>query len=527
MADFRTSTSRQRDGSGSAPAKGEGPAETRETRSLLGAVPGARFEAHRLPARIGGITDRSQAVRPGDLFVAIAGSVRDGHDFLDDAAARGAVAAVVEREPARDAGLPLIRVRDGRSALARLAAAWHDFPGDRIPLVGITGTIGKTSVLAMLESMLAESEIHAGSIGSLGVRFGGSEQGTGYTAPDALLLQAALRRIVNAGCTTAIMEVTSHALVQQRVHGLHYALGIFTNLVPFEHADFHGSFRAYAAVKATFLDLLAPGAPLVYNADDRAVRGTVRKRADVHPIACGQSQRAVARVEPQSFDASGMRLSLNIRRKLPRLDGGWVEPQRIPLQLRLLGRGNASNAALAATAALCAGAAADAVARAAAEFDAPRRRMQIVRTQPFLLLDDTVGHPDSVSAVMEVASGLEFRRLHIVFGIRGSRGRRINRLLAGALVVWHQRVPAATLVITSSEEMADERNQVSDAERRAFLEPLEAAGLDHVHHGALGDAVHTAMQQVREGDLLLLLGAQGMDRASELAEAWVEARSAG
>jgi UDP-N-acetylmuramoyl-L-alanyl-D-glutamate--2,6-diaminopimelate ligase len=503
-----------------APAAG---AESRPLPRLLEALPDAAFDERALPARVRGIRIASTTVEPGDLFVAVPGTARDGHDFLDDAAARGAVAAVVEHPPSQPIELPLIRVSDSRAAVARLAAAWHDRPGARIPLIGITGTVGKTSVLAMMERMLEESGGRPGSIGSLGVRFAGSERETGYTAPDALLLHAALRRIVDAGCRIGVMEVTSHGLVQERMHGLHFALGVFTNLVPFEHVDFHRTFREYAAAKARFLDLLAPDAPLVYNADDRAVRGVVRKRAGIRPVSCGASRRADARLELESFDTAGMLMRLHVRRPLPRLDGGTVEPRSIPLRLHLLGRTNASNAALAVTAALCAGAHFEAVMAALPAMQPPRRRMQVLRTEPFLVLDDTVGHPDSLSAVMEVARGLDYRRLHIVFGIRGSRGSRINRRLAEALAIWVEQMPAATLIITSSEDAADERNRVTPAEQEAFLGPLREAGVAFEHHAGLEHAVRKAVARVDDGDLLLLLGAQGMDRAGEIEERETEA----
>src|SRR5690606_1152079 len=160
---------------------------------------------------------------------------------------RGAVAVVVERRVEGADGVPLVVVPSARQALAELAAIWHGYPARALRMVGVTGTLGKTSVLKMLEAILRTAGRRIGTIGSLGVGLPGRDEPTGYTAPDPLLLQRSLRRIADAGCDLAAMEVTSHALDQKRVHGIEYGLGVFTNLVPLEHMDYHRSFRRYAA----------------------------------------------------------------------------------------------------------------------------------------------------------------------------------------------------------------------------------------------------------------------------------------
>ena len=464
-----------------------------------------------------GITADTRALRPGMLYVAQRGTKVDGHDFAAEAARRGAGALVVEREVETDgARVPVLRVDDTDRALAELAAAWEGHPAAGMTLVGITGTAGKTSTLALLEAVLAEADLDAGTIGSLGVHADGETlDETGYTAPDAVLLQHELRRLADAGSTLVAMEVTSHALVQQRVAGLAYDLGIFTNLLPLEHAEYHGTFRAYAEAKARFFDHLRPCAPLVYNAGDRAVRRLVHGR-DVSPVGCGESRTAMVRVEPLSVTAGGTRLVLNVRRPLPRVGGGEVDAQRIELHLRVLGRTNLANAALAATAALCLGAPAEAVRAALPRVDAPPRRIQVVHEGAFTVIDDTTGHPESVSALMEVVEKLAPRRVHAAVCIRGARGPRINRELAESLRAWSGRRPLHTLVVTGSDDAADARNRVTDDERDAFLRPLRDHGVPHDTEPRMEDAVARVLDAAGEGDLVLLMGAQGMDAAADV-----------
>lgn len=499
---------------------------TLELGDLLVGVEGADFPDSARALPVAGITADSRQVQRGSLFVAIPGTRTDGHARIPEAISRGAAAVLVEHEIDVEPTVPRVRVANARQALAELAAAWHGHPADRLRLVGITGTIGKTSVLKMLEVALRAGGLRIGTIGSLGISFADQEEPTGYTAPDPLLLQGALKRIADSGCDLAAMEVTSHALDQKRVHGLECGLGIFTNLVPLEHMDYHRSFRAYVDVKRRFFDHLSPGAPLVHSADDHAVRRMVREH-DVTPIGCGTSRGAIVRIESLEMDKDGTALVLNIREPLRKPGGGEVPAGILPLRTRLLGRSNATNAALAATAALCLGSEAGTVESALRGFPPPRRRMEVLPCGRFTVLDDTVGHPDSVSALFEVVERLSPPRVHAVFSIRGQRGARINRRIAESLAIWMEKQPVHTLVVTRSVDAADERNRVEGTEREAFLEPLRRAGVRFEEHDALSDAIPVALDRAGEGDLVLLLGAQGMDDGAERVRHWLAAGGAG
>ena len=464
---------------------------------------------------IRGITASSDQVKPGELFVAMPGSRTDGHSFIADAIARGAAAVVAERDPATGASVPIVIAGNARRAFAEAAAAWHDHPARALRLVGITGTLGKTSTLMMLAAILDRAGRRIGTIGSLGIRVDGAAIETGYTVPDPLALHAGLGRIAAADAELAAMEVTSHALDQERVHGLRYALGIFTNLVPMEHADYHGSFREYVEVKCRFLDHLVPGAPLIHSHDDAVLRGILADRP-VAAVGCGVQPDAAVRIEPLELGPGGTRLALVIRESLPTVVGGKVEPQRMEITLPLLGRANLSNAALAVIAAVCLGVEGSIAAEALASFPPSRRRMEIVHRDRFTVLDDTVGHPDSLSALFDVVRQLSFDRLHIVFAVRGSRGPQINRLLGETLAIWLARIHPTTLVVTRSSDAADARNRVEDAELQAFLEPLVDAEVKLEQRDRLEDAIRFTIDRTGDEDLVLLIGAQGMDQGAEI-----------
>jgi UDP-N-acetylmuramoyl-L-alanyl-D-glutamate--2,6-diaminopimelate ligase len=474
--------------------------------------------------RITSIVTHSNDVVPGSLFVALRGSRTDGHLYVDDAIARGAAAVVVEdgvRGESRGVGVPIIRVESTRRTLAEVAARYHGCPAERLSLIGITGTVGKTSVLTMLEAILAEAGSPIGVVGSLGLRIGGETvKETGVTSPDPLGLHQALARIVREGGSMAAMEVTSHALVQERVHGLQFDLGVMTNLVPLEHSDYHGSFRNYVEAKRHFLDLVRDCAPFIYSAHDLTVRRLAHD-SRLTPVGCGTARSATVRIETSATTAEGTRLTLKVRRPLPRLSGGEVAPLRLPLRLHLLGRSNVANAALAATAALCIGIDPVYISTTLPAFPPPRRRMEIIHRGRFTVLDDTVGHPDSISVVFEVAEALLPARCRVVYAVRGNRGGRINGQVGEALSVWAGRLPVGTLVITRSVEATDDRNHVTESEYSAFLAPLRKHGIPFVERERLDDAVRMALDSAGDGDLVLLLGAQGMDTGQAIMRDWL------
>jgi UDP-N-acetylmuramoyl-L-alanyl-D-glutamate--2,6-diaminopimelate ligase len=332
--------------------------------------------------------------------------------------------------------------------------------------------------------------------------------------------------------STAVIEITSHGIELRRVAGLPIALGIMTNLVPDEHLDFHRTPDHYLRTKARFLDMLSERAPVVINRDDLRVRAMVEESLARGPrpvigVTCGNDLGAAAAVVGLRTDAAGSAFALEIRVPLPRLDGGTLEPCAVPLVLPVLGVHQVANAALAATAALVAGASPVGATEAVAEMAPIRRRMEIVRHAGPMVLDDTVGNPRTLAAVFDSIRAIRHGGLRVVFGIRGSRGADINRRLAlalGELLCAHGRNRPVKLVITSSEDAAGIRDRVRAEERDAVLGALREVGVEFVHEPVLGLAVRRALDGWAENDLVLLLGAQGMDGAAEQVRAVFDGR---
>ncbi|HET8622861.1 MAG TPA: Mur ligase family protein [Gemmatimonadales bacterium] len=481
-------------------------------RAVGGAVAGEDVD-------ITGLAVDSRAVRAGDLFMALPGTRDDGFRYITDAVGRGA-RAVMTHEAVRS--VPTIVVRDPRRAVAPVAAAFHGHPARRLRLIGITGTLGKTSTSLLLETALAAAGASVGALGSLGVRQGVPRAGTvGRTArlttPDAPSIHATLARFVEAGIGTAVMEVTSHGILQERVGALEFALGIFTNLVPDEHLEYHPTAEHYVETKLRFVDLLARGAPLVHASGDARVASRAGERGVA--VGLGGTDAAPVTIGSVQYHLNGVSFILAVARELRGPGGLMVAPTALPIALPLLGRHQLANAALAATAALLLGVEPDAICAA---FESPpplRRRMEVVWPGRPLVIDDTVGNPRSLRAVFDSVQRLGRHGLRVAFGIRGGRGVTINRQLAATLAEQMARLSRAApvrLVVTASADAASGANRVSDDERAVVVEVLDRAGTPYVFEPTLAAAVHRILDGCRPDELVLLLGAQGMDGAAEL-----------
>ncbi|MCJ7707972.1 MAG: Mur ligase family protein, partial [Anaerolineales bacterium] len=210
---------------------------------------------------IASLTSDSRQVSPGALFVAMRGGRVDGHQFLPEAARNGAVVALGE-DPDPGLGTPYLRTSDSRLALARLAAAWHEYPARRLVMIGITGTDGKTTTCNLVHRILLAAGIPAGMITTVNAVIGDRVLDTGFhvTTPEATAVQQYLAEMVQAGLTHCVLEATSHGLAQRRVAACDFDIAAVTN-VTHEHLDYHGSYQAYLEAKGLLFTGLAQSAP--------------------------------------------------------------------------------------------------------------------------------------------------------------------------------------------------------------------------------------------------------------------------
>jgi len=462
---------------------------------------------------ITGITEDSRRVGRGMLFVAVPGSALDGHAYIPHAISQGAAAVVVERAGAVPPNVPCIRVPSPRVALADLAARFYESPPGTLRLIGFTGTFGKTSTSEILRALLEAGGYRTGVIGSLGARYGGfSDSGSGLTTPAPPELHRSLGHLARAGAGTVIMEVTSHALRMDRVRGLIFSGGLVAAILPGEHTDFHRSYDDYVGAKRLFLDYLSPDGTLAYDADNLAAR----QMASASGIAGAagfalDGSNADLRVRDVALDAGGARFKVE-----GRMTGA---PGGVDLHSALLGRGHLRNVALALAYALTSGVSMDTARDVLATISPLPRRMERYHVDGRSVLDDTAAHPDSFRATFEVARLLPSRSIVVVYALRGNRGADMNRRNALALADLAFVHGVRHLIVTASVEGTAEADRVSaaevDAARQAFVE----RGRRFVWHDSLKTAAGEALRRSQAGDLLVLLGAQGMNDGRRLLQA--------
>ena len=450
------------------------------------------------------ITEDSRRVAPGALFVAVPGATEDGHDYVADAIARGAAAIVAERADGIPAGVVHVTVPDSRAALAALAARFHGEPARALRLIGFTGTFGKTSTSDVLCALLAAAGGRAGVLGSLGARFGPfHESGRGLTTPAPVELHGALRGLAGAGADTVIIEVTSHALRMRRVDGLTFSGGLLAAIKPGEHTDFHRSYEDYLDAKRLFLRYLSPDAMLAYDADNRGAGELASSRTAGRSIGFSLEGRPTDLMFGDvQLDASGARFTIHG----PLVDG------RHEMHSALLGSGHLRNVALALTYALAAGVDPARAAPVLAGLRPLSRRMEHYAIGGRTVLDDTAAHPDSFRMAFAVAELMPRERLVVVYAIRGNRGADINARNAETLADLAAEYRVDTLIVTTASDAVGIIDRVAPDELAATHDTLTRRGRTFAACGTLQDAVVQALERTRPGDVIVLLGAQGMNQ---------------
>jgi len=448
----------------------------------------------------GGVQCDSRRIRPGDLFVALSGNRDDGGKYAAAALAKGAV-AVLSETPVRDVAKQVILVKDARRALACLASAANGWPSRTLRVYGVTGTNGKTTTAWLLREMLRAGGGTPGLLTTVQVEYRGRTIPATRTTPDACELQGLLSAMQAAGCDSAVMEVSSHALDQQRVAYLRFAAAAFTNLSQ-DHLDYHRTMEAYFKTKQRLFAQLAqeqPGAPAVcfrdagYGEQMAAYVATLPLRL----VTCGFTQASDLRAEDIALTTDGSRFTL-----------AAPDGQRRPLRVHLAGRYNVANMLCAAGLALEAGVPLDTVARALEEAK-PRwgRLERVPAAVPATVFVDYAHTDDALTNVLKTLREMTRGRLTVVFGCGGNRDRTKRPLMGKACATLADR-----LVITSDNP----RNE----EPMAIIEEILAGipeGTSYVVEPDRRAAIRHALATAAAGDVVLVAG-KGHEPFQELAD---------
>lgn len=441
------------------------------------------------------VVESSLEVKPGGLFVARAGQSHDGHAFIPEAIAAGAAAIIGETDQP-ELPVPYIRVKSAAHVLGLLAAAYHDFPSRKLEIIGVTGTDGKTTTCLLLHSIFKfVSDIRAGYISTISADFGDETLATGLhvTTPSAPRIQAYLAKMVEAGLTHCILEMTSHGLAQGRLNGVDIDVAVLTNVMH-EHLDYHGSWEDYRAAKAIMFSMLqnswrkpAREKVSIINADDPSFSYFAAIPAD-RLITYSIAKEACYRAADIAYSPAGTQFH--------------VADQALALQLP--GEFNISNALAALSAARALGISWDAINAGIAAVELiPGRMERIDEGQDFIAMVDFAHTPNALKRALEAGRQMlsPGKRLIAVFGSAGLRDIEKRRLMA------ETSAQLADMTILTAEDPRTE--SLDDILAMMAAGCLAAGGVEGETFRRIpdrGEAIYAACQMAREGDLVMVCG---------------------
>jgi UDP-N-acetylmuramoyl-L-alanyl-D-glutamate--2,6-diaminopimelate ligase len=433
---------------------------------------------------ISGLSYDSRAAARGHLFAALRGVKQDGLEFVKSAKRRGAVAVLSDRTPPLD--IPWIEAGDPRAALADLAAAFFDRPADRLRLAGVTGTNGKTTTAFLIDAALRKASKRTGLLGTVETRIAGRPKDASLTTPESLDLQRLLREMVDEGVTHATLEVSSHALVQERVRGLRFSTAVFTNLTR-DHLDFHGGFEAYfEAKRRLFTEHLHEEGTAIVNLDDE--HGN-RLAESLRGPRC----RTFGFTPGAHFRPENLEVSLQGVRFLCTTPKGPAE-----VNSPLVGLFNVSNLLGAIGASMALGLSPQEAANGVSSLQGvPGRMERVDEGQPFSVIVDYAHTDDALRNLLDTLRSLEPRRIITVFGCGGDRDRS-KRPLMGSVAA--QR---SDLVIATSDNPRSESPS-------GILDEIAQGFRNHTTPFKLivdrREAIAVALRSAAPGDLVAIAG---------------------
>ena len=434
-----------------------------------------------LETEITGVSYDSRRTKPGDLFVAMTGFATDGHQYIGKALENGAAAVLCQQTPETDC--PYIQTEDSRRALAVVGANWFHHPASGMTMIAVTGTNGKTTTTYLLKAILEQTlGAKVGLIGTNQNMIGQEVIPTERTTPESFEVQHLFRQMADAGCTHVVMEVSSHALALDRVYGVRYQVGIFTNLTQ-DHLDFHKTMEAYCDAKAILFRNCDAG---VVNADDpwtpRLLRNASCKVLTYaeHAPADLRAEGIVLGADHIAFDAV-------------------TETERVPIRVNIPGGFMVYNTLDVLGAALALGIPLKDSARVLAAVPHVKGRVEVVPTpgRDYTVLIDYAHSPDGLENVLSSVQGFAKGRTIALFGCGGDRDRT-KRPKMGKTAAEH----ADFLVITTDNPRTEKPGAIIED----ILPGLEGSVTPYTVIEDRVEAIHWAMDHAEAGDVIVLCG---------------------
>ena len=434
-----------------------------------------------LETEITGVSYDSRRTKPGDLFVAMTGFATDGHQYIGKALENGAAAVLCQQTPETDC--PYIQTEDSRRALAVVGANWFHHPASGMTMIAVTGTNGKTTTTYLLKAILEQTlGAKVGLIGTNQNMIGQEVIPTERTTPESFEVQHLFRQMADAGCTHVVMETSSHALALDRVYGVRYQVGIFTNLTQ-DHLDFHKTMEAYCDAKAILFRNCGTG---VVNADDPWTPRLLRN-ASCKVLTYAEHAPADLRAENVGLGADHIAFD------------AVTETERVPIRVNIPGGFMVYNTLDVLGAALALGIPLKDSARVLAAVPHVKGRVEVVPTpgRDYTVLIDYAHSPDGLKNVLSSVQGFAKGRTIALFGCGGDRDRT-KRPKMGKTAAEH----ADFLVITTDNPRTEKPGAIIED----ILPGLEGSATPYTVIEDRVEAIHWAMDHAEAGDVIVLCG---------------------
>lgn len=423
----------------------------------------------------------SRQVEPGGLFVAMTGFAVDGHDFIQKAVERGAAAVLCQKIP--EGNVPYVQVADSRRALAVVGTNFFGHPAGDMTMVGVTGTNGKTSSTYLLKAVLEQAAgAKVGLIGTNQNMIGAEALPTERTTPESFEVQRLFAQMRDAGCTHVVMEVSSHALSLDRVYGVDYQVGVFTNLTQ-DHLDFHGTMEDYCDAKALLFQRCGAG---VVNADDP---WTPRLTKDATCRLFTYAEKAAADLRAEDISLGPDHVSFT----------AVTEEKRVPVRVNIPGAFMVYNTLDVLGAALALGVSLEDSAAVLARVPHVKGRVEVVPTpgKDYTVLIDYAHSPDGLKNVLSSVRGFARGRTVALFGCGGDRDRT-KRPKMGRTAAEN----ADFLVVTTDNPRTEDPDDII----ADILPGLEGTDTPYVVVTDRVEAIHWALDHGEKGDVIVLCG---------------------
>ncbi|WP_353893217.1 Mur ligase family protein [Proteinivorax hydrogeniformans] len=457
----------------------------------------------------------SSKVQQGDLFVCIKGYLLDGHEYIAEALENGAAGIVAEREqPQYD--IPQFLVDNSRKALARLSDHVTHSPSKDLTMVGITASNGKTTTSFMVDSVLSHSNFNTGLIGTVAVKYADKTIPSSLTTPESLDLQTYLKKMKENNVDYVTMEVSSAAQELDRVAYVDYDIFTLNNLTP-EHIDFHGSYEKYIHSKTTVLRELDPSKVAIFNVDCEDTKKQIyQTKAKV--ITSGvQSKDAMVTVDNLDLTTGKARFTVNVNKPLPTLTEKYVNPTSFDISLNVLGLHSVYNSLTAIIIGLINEISPMEIEKALQKFKGVERRFELIYNEEFKILDDHFANAANIDVTLKTLDYMKYNQLHLIYAVRGSRGVDVNKENAQSILKWAEKLSLDHLTVSLSKDFVGAKDEVLPEELRAFSDVMKKSPIKISYYNSLKDAVTDTLGVVKQDDVVLLAGAQGMDPGGKIA----------